>query len=148
LYEKIDLSKPWDDPANRQAYESEVPAYRCPSADSPRSHTTYLAVVAPGGCFQPTKPRILSEITDDPTLTLMVLEVDAEHAVPWMAPTDASEQWILNLGTVAGLPHPGGINAAFVAGNVRFLSSSLGADTLRALISINGRDDAVAQGAN
>jgi type II secretory pathway pseudopilin PulG len=148
LYEKIDLSKPWDDPANKEAYESEVSVYRCPSADLPRNHTTYMAVVAPGGCFQPTKPRKLSEITDAPNLTLMVVEVDPEHAVPWMAPTDASEQWILNLGTDARLPHRGGRQAVCVGGNVLFFSSDLEPATVRALISIDGHDDAIAQKAN
>ena len=148
LYETIDLTKPWDDPANQQAYETEIFTYQCPSVDCPPNHTTYLAVVAPSGCFRPTDPRTLAEITDDPTLTLMVVETDAEHDVHWMSPSDANEQWILNLGTVEELPHPGGIQAACVGGNVLFLSSTLEAATLRALISIDGDDDTVAQAAN
>ena len=121
LYDKIDLSKPWDDPANKEAYETTLPAYQCPSADCPPSHTTYLAVVAAGGCFRPTEPRKLSEITDDPELTLMVLEVESERHIHWMSPTDVSEQWILSLGTLAKLPHPGGAQAVCVGGNVRLL---------------------------
>ena len=148
LYEKIDLSKPWDDPANKAAYETRLSAYQCPSAACPPDHATYLAVVAPGGCFRPTEPRKLSEITDDPNSTLMVVEVDSEHAVHWMSPTDASEQWLLNLGTVARLPHPGGAQAVCVGGQVLFLGSGSKAARLRALISIDGDDDAVAQEAN
>ena len=116
LYERIDLSKPWNDPANKEAYETELSVYQCPSAVCPPSHTTYLAVVCARGCFRPTEPRKLSEITDDRKLTLMVLEVDSEHGVQWMSPADASEQWILNLGTVARLPHPGGAPAVCVDG--------------------------------
>jgi len=148
LYEKIDLSKPWDDPANQEACETTPDVYHCPSAACPPNHTTYFAIVAPGGCFRPTEPRKLSEITDDPDLTLMVLEGDSEHAVPWMSPTDTDEQWILNLAAVARLPHPGGTQAVCVGGNVRFLSSSLEPAKLRALISIDGHDDAVAQEAD
>ena len=48
LYNTIDLSKPWDDPVNATACKTSVPAYRCPSADIPADHTTYLAIVAPG----------------------------------------------------------------------------------------------------
>src|SRR4030095_16557971 len=66
LYDQIDLSKPWDDPANRAAYETNLPFYRCPSGDAARRQTTYLAVVAPGGCFQGSQPRTLAEITDRP----------------------------------------------------------------------------------
>ncbi len=144
LYEKIDLSRPWNDPSNREAYETELSAYQCPSVDCPPNHTTYLAVVAPDGCFLPTEPRKLAEITDDPTLTLMVLETTAERAVPWMSPADEDGQWILRFGTDSQLPHPGGIKAACVAGNVIFLRSDSKAATRRALISIDGQDDAVA----
>src|SRR5688500_14949385 len=31
LYEKIDLAKPWDDPANQAAYEMNLSMYQCPS---------------------------------------------------------------------------------------------------------------------
>jgi len=148
LYERIDLSKPWNDPANKEAYETELSVYQCPSAVCPPSHTTYLAVVAPNGCFRPTEPRKLSEITDEPRLTLMVLEVDSEHGVHWMSPTDASEQMILDFGTVARLPHPGGAPAVCVDGQVLFLGSGLKVATLRALISIDGHDDAVAREVN
>ncbi len=120
LYDRIDLSKPWDDPANKEAYETTLSVYRCSSADGPANHTTYLAVVTPHGCFQPSEPRKLSEITDDPDLTLMVVEVDSQQGVHWMSPTDASEQWILNLGTMAELPHPGGVQAVCVGGRGSF----------------------------
>ena len=86
LYDTIDLSKPWNDPANKRAYDITVPAYRCPSTNCPPGHTTYLAVVAPGSCLRPAEPRKLSEITDKHSLTLIVLEVDPEHSVHWMSP--------------------------------------------------------------
>src|SRR6185436_11242123 len=89
LYQKIDLSKPWDDPANKVAFDFSVPAYSCPSATSPPSHTTYMAVAVPGSCFKPTEPRKLSEITDGHNSTMMVMEVDDKQAVHWMSPTDS-----------------------------------------------------------
>ena len=100
LYEKIDLSKAWDDPANAEAFQTVIPAYRCPAAaaaDCPPNHTTYMAIVAPGGCLCAVEPRSLSEITDVHSQTLMVIEVDSQHAVHWMAPTDASEELFLGL---------------------------------------------------
>ena len=57
LYDKIDLAKPWDDPANREAFETTISGYECPSTDGPPAHTTYLAVATTGGCFQPGQPR-------------------------------------------------------------------------------------------
>ncbi len=148
LYDRIDLSKPWDDPANKEVRETTLAVYQCPSAVCPPGHTTYLAVVAPGGCFRPAGPRKLSEITDSRDLTLMVVDVDPDHGVPWMSPSDADEQWLLQLGDPARLPHPGGVQAVCVGGNVIILGSGSKAATLRALISIDGHDDAVAQQAD
>lgn len=145
LYDRIDLSKPWDDPANKAAFETEISLYRCPSAGFPRGHTTYLAVVAPGGCLRPGEPRALEEISDDRGATLMVVEVDSMQAVHWMSPKDASEELILSLGKAAKPPHPGGAQAACVDGSVRFLAADTKEEVLRALISIAGRDDAVAR---
>jgi type II secretory pathway pseudopilin PulG len=148
LYDKIDLSKPWNDPANKTAFETDLHAYRCPSTDAPERHTTYLAVVAPGGCFQPAEPRALAEITDDRSLTLMVVEVDAAHAVHWMSPQDASAELILAAGSAANLPHSGGAQAACADGSVRYLPGKLKPAILHALITVAGNDDAVAQGAD
>ena len=53
LYQTIDLSKPWNDPANAKALETSLPVFRCPEAVGPQNTTTYLAIVAPNGCFIP-----------------------------------------------------------------------------------------------
>lgn len=148
IYDMIDLSKPWHDPANKPAFGAIVPTYRCPSAVFPEGHTNYLAVVAPGSCLRPAEPREFSEITDDRDLTLMVVEVDAAHAVHWMSPSDADEQTILSLTTAAKLPHPGCFQALYADGSPRFLSAKTKATTLRALISIAGQDNEVAREAD
>ena len=145
LYQTIDLTKPWDDPANNKAFDATPPFYGCPSNDLPPMHTNYMAVVLPGGCFRPTEPRKFSEITDDKAWTLMVIEVDAKQAVHWMSPADAVDLAFLNAKSGARLPHNGGIQAAFVSGEVRFLSNKLKPETIRALITIDGKDNAIAE---
>jgi type II secretory pathway pseudopilin PulG len=145
LYDRIDLSKPWDDPANKAAGQSMPRAYRCPSTDARASGTTYLAIVASGGCFQPAKPRARADIKDSPELTLAVIEVPPEHAVPWMCPSDASEEMVLSLAASARLPHHTGVQAACVAGNVIFLKKSADPQALRALITIAGNDNMAAE---
>lgn len=147
LYDKIDLTKPWDDPANKQAYETTPYAYQCPSVNYRPGHTTYLAIVGDSSCFRPTQPRRLSEITDGHDSTLMVIEVESARQVHWMSPKDIGEQEILSLGPAAMQPHPGGANAACVDGSVHFIRSDTKATVLRALISINGKDGAALQGA-
>jgi prepilin-type N-terminal cleavage/methylation domain-containing protein len=148
LYEKIDLSKPWDDPVNTEAFEAPVEIYCCLSADCPPNRTTYLAVVAPGGCFQPAESRKLSEITNDHGSTLMVIEAPAGDHVHWMSPADATEEAILKLPAAANLSHRSGFHTVLVNGSTRFLGSEVTAATLRAMISIAGDDDEAAQEAD
>jgi prepilin-type N-terminal cleavage/methylation domain-containing protein len=144
LYEKIDLSKPWDDPVNLALSERTPSYYQCPSTSLAPNRTTYLAVVGPQACFQPTESRRFSEITDKLDCTLMVVETDPALSVPWMSPQDASKTWILNLGAPGRRAHPGGAQAVCVAGNSLFVGTGTSPEKLAAMISIAGNDDAVA----
>ena len=146
LYKQIDLSKPWDDPANKLAYDTPLKIYECPSntIDRSRAMTTYLAVVAPGGCFRTAGCISLDKITDDRGCTLLVLEVSPKHAVHWMSPHDATEETLLNREADDDFAHPGGSQAAFADGGIRFLTNSSRPEALRAMISINGNDDNMA----
>ena len=141
LCQSIDLTKAWNDPANSQARESATPTiYRCPEATSPPNTTSYLAIVAPGGCFLPDQPRRLAEITDGTVNTLMVIEVDDDHAVSWMAPVDADEALVLGFGPSSPAHHAGGVNASFVDGRIRFLKNTILSPIRRAMISIAGNE--------
>lgn len=140
LYQKIDLSKPWNDPANKVAFDSGVPGYACPSTSGPMTNTVYMAVALPGGCFKPTEPRKLSEITDDHNSTLMVMEVDEKQAVHWMSPTDSIDLNSLKPESRARFPHQNGFQALFMDFSVHFLRADLKPETLRALITIDGKD--------
>lgn len=146
LYKSIDLSKPWDDPANEAARKTVVELYSCPSAALPDGRTTYLAIVGPNCCFRPDAPRKLAEISDGEATTIMLVEVDLDHAVPWMAPVDADEQVVLGIGENSSLGHPGGVNVAFVDTHMKFLPSDTSATQRRALMSIAGNDNAAAEG--
>ncbi len=85
----------------------------------------------------------LSDIIDGTGHTIMVIEVDSDHAVPWMQPTDADEKVVLGIGPESKLDHPGGVNAAFADGHTRFLEADLPAAQRRAYISIAGNDNGV-----
>jgi len=140
LYGRIDLSKPWDAPANAEVFRALVTVYQCPSADCPQTHTTYLAIVGEGSCFPGAKPFSPKGIRDGRSQTLMVVEVDNAQAVPWMAPRDADEAILLNVGRRGGLAHEGGFHGAFVDGSVLFLSAQMSAADRRALIFVFGND--------
>jgi hypothetical protein len=141
LYDTIDLTKPWDDPANEKARETLLHAYRCPSvADMPPNHTTCLAVAAPGSVFAPGESLKLADITDGARNTLQVLEAPSDRSVPWMSPRDADEALFLSLSKDSNLPHRGGTHALLCDGSVHFLSLNLSPAARRALISIAAGD--------
>ena len=140
LYATIDLSKPWDDPVNAEACKTGISVYHCPSDPGPLDHTTYLACVGSNACFRLTEPRLLSEITDGLSETLMVIEVPMEQSLPWMSPKDADESLVLSIGPESKLAHAGGMDAALCDGSIRFLSVAVPAAARRALISVAGGD--------
>jgi len=145
LYRTIDLSKPWNDPANAKALETFLSVYWCPEAVGPGNTTTYMAIAAPNGCLNPQESRRLTEITDAHDSTLMVIEAGEEYAVPWMAPVDADESLLMGLGPTTKLHHAGGMNACFVDGSVPFLKTNTPASVRQALMSISGNDNDVAK---
>lgn len=100
LYQSIDLSKPWDDPVNAKAAKMRIACYRCPSANVAENYTTYLAIVTPHSCLQPGKSKNIDDIKDDASQTLAVIEVDADHAVPWMRRSTPTKHWCSVAGSV------------------------------------------------
>ena len=137
LYEKVDLSKPWNDPANAEVCEAYVKVYCCPFGKTFENYTTYLAIVALNGCFRATEPRVLAEITNSAAETLMVIDMAASQAIPWMSPLDANEKMVLDIGVKVESAHPGRTNVAFVDGSVSFLDNSYSAIERCAMISIS-----------
>ncbi|MFN0055694.1 MAG: DUF1559 domain-containing protein [Planctomycetales bacterium] len=138
LYDSIDLTKPWSDPANAEAFQTRLDVYRCPSFPGPDTQTIYMAVVAAESCLRAGEPRFMSDIKDGASMTLMIIEVPVDHAVHWMSPFDADEQLILGLSTDSKTAHAGGLQATLCDGSIRFISDKLPSETRRALITIAG----------
>jgi hypothetical protein len=124
LYETIDLAKPWDDPANATARQASIAEFRCPSNEIPATHTTYLGLVGHDHCFHPDRACQFSDLKGGMSETAMVIEVAPKHAVHWMAPQDATGQYLLGLTSESGLVHePGpGTHVALADGSVHFIS--------------------------
>jgi prepilin-type processing-associated H-X9-DG protein len=141
LYRKVDFTKPWDDPANREVYDEDLAIFYCPSAVLPAGQTTYVAVVAPNGLFSGSEGRKVEENVDGPSNTILVLETEPARSVHWMSPEDVDEEWLRNLANVVELSHPSGINVAYGDGRVTFLQQGTDEETIRALISIAGGDN-------
>ena len=94
LYQKIDLTKPWDHPENAAAYETRVSIFECPSADADGCFTTYLAVVGPACVFTGSEPS-KAAIESERRRQIVLVDAPAEDAVHWMSPYDTSPEQIL-----------------------------------------------------
>lgn len=134
LYQKIDLSKPWNDPANLEAFNTSIGVYHCSRISLPRNHTTYLAVVTQDSCLRAGESCKLPVANPE---CVMIIETDSTHAVHWMAPTDANEALLMSLGPKETYAHAGGVYTALANGSVWFLTADTPADVRRRLISIS-----------
>jgi prepilin-type processing-associated H-X9-DG protein len=145
LYNTIDFSKPWDDPANAIAYNSPIPSLRCSGirSDIPATHTTYVAVLAENSLVRLGGNLRALDVKDGLTNTIALYEVDADMAVPWMNPIDPTFEQFLAARKNSNpkhASHVGGRNYSLADGSVRFLPESIDEKWLRALATVDGRE--------
>ena len=145
LYDSIDLTKSWDDPANEQARSTSLSVYQCPSLpdDDPEhaNFTTYLAVVTPDSVIRPADSLSYSELPA-PSETLLVVDADASPATHWMSPVDADEKLLLNVDPKRKRQHSGDIwLAAYADGHASALSGMIDPKALRAMITATADDN-------
>ena len=121
LYASIDLTRPWDDPVNQNAYEMRAIPYTCPSFKGKPTETLFQVIVGPNCGFLGAEPQSLSEFSD-PDRTILIAEVDAKHVVHWMSPFDTDEVTLLN--SIKGTPtvHEGGFHALLADGRSILIS--------------------------
>jgi prepilin-type processing-associated H-X9-DG protein len=139
LYNKFKRDEPWDSPHNK-ALLKEIPlTYLCPSrSDAEPSTTIYRVLTGQGTLFEGDKTIGLADVTDGTSNTVMVVE--SNEPVPWTKP-DAELVFDPTAPPSlygAGSSHPGGFNAGFADGSVRFIGSSIDAGVFRSLVTRNG----------
>jgi hypothetical protein len=149
LYSRYRFDEPWDGPNNRKLHEAVVDIYRCPS-DPPTSKsadtncTNYVAVVGPETMWPGSEGVKRRDITDGPSNTLIVVET-ANSGIHWMEPRDLHVlQMASTINSSGGQgmssKHAGCAVGLLSDGAVRTLSEKLPAETLRALLTIKGKE--------
>ncbi len=96
--------------------------------------TNYLTVRGKDTAFPGKEAITPAQITDGMSNTIMVVEASDAKAVPWTKPDDFEYDEKNPAAGLGGL-FPGGFNAAFCDGSVRFLSTDIDAETLRNLFN-------------
>jgi prepilin-type processing-associated H-X9-DG protein len=147
LYDKFKLDEPWDSPHNKELIKFMPPLYACPSRNvgGETGMTAYRVFQGRKTIFDPDHATRLADVTDGTSNTILVVE--AKEPVIWtkpdeipfdLEPADAFKAGQTQPLLGAGSMHPGGLNAAFADGSVRFLKTSINKITLYSLITRAG----------
>lgn len=118
LYDEINLTKPWDDPANAEARETVVYIYYCPSSPVELDETTYLAVIGPDGAFSGSDGKRWEDLPAGAANTIAIVDVSYQHSVHWMSPNDISVDELLAYDTETRLHHGKSLVCGFADGSV------------------------------
>ncbi len=139
LFNEFKLDEPWDSPHNKPLLERMPTIYVIPGSKAEPGMTFYRGFSGAGAFFDPAKKDgiKIQDVTDGTSNTIAIVE--AREAVPWTKPDDRPfdpdpEKPLPNFGKA----HPGGFNALFCDGSVRFLKHTINEMVLRALITRNG----------
>ncbi len=139
LYDKFHLDEPWDSEHNKELVEKMPRVYQSPNSPAGRGVTNYLTVRGKETAFPGAEKVRPQDVRDGLSNTIMVVEVNDSKAVPWTKPDDFE---VDEKNPMAGLigSYPGGFNVAMCDGSVRFIPSSIDAETFKALCTRNGRE--------
>jgi hypothetical protein len=134
LYNEFHLDEPWDSPHNRTLI-GKMPAFYCAPISKNRPEkglTNYLLPVGNGAAFTPGQPTEIKDLTDGTANTILIVEADDDHAVPWTKPDD----WEYDpQDPTKGLGHlfEGWFGTAFCDGSARRLVLKIDPKVLRNL---------------
>ena len=137
LYDKIRLDEPWDSAANSVFHDQMPQLFSFHGEYQPgKSFTNYLAVVGPGTMWPGRDSREDSEIQDDPSETVLVVE-NRDLKVNWMQPRDhmAEELQPEHLTTKYDAPA-----VVMADGQVIQLKTPIDARLLNAALTVNGQE--------
>jgi hypothetical protein len=137
LYNKFELSEPWNSPHNAALLKEMPRVYLCQNRTKVEPFTTtYRVITGRGALFENDKDFTVAAVTDGTSNTLMVVESAA--AVPWTKPDELTFDPAAPASFCgAGSPHPGGFNAAFADAAVRFIPNTIDLKTFRHLVTRN-----------
>ncbi len=137
LYEQFHLDEPWDSPHNKALLAQMPQVFRSPASKSRKpGYTNYVVPVGPGTVFEGPEGRSFRDIRDGTSNTIMILEVDDAHAVPWTKPDDWTYDRENPTSGLGGL-YPHVFHAALCDGSIHALALEVDPEVLRRLLECN-----------
>jgi prepilin-type processing-associated H-X9-DG protein len=138
LFDQFHLNEPWDSEHNKALIEKMPDVFYSPKSQAEKGKTNYLVPVGNGALYSSNRDEPLAkDVKDGFANTIMVVEVDDQHAVTWTRPDDLAFDPKDPKKGIGSL-YEGGFVAAFCDGHVQFLSGSIDAKTLAALFTRAG----------
>jgi len=142
LYKQFHLDEPWDSEHNRPMIRKMPAVYAMPGSNVAHlGHTCYVRPVGESTTCPGSRTITFRDISDGTSNTVLIVEVDDEHAVPWTKPEDlpfAPDNPARGLGGHV----EGTARSVFCDGSVRLLKNLLidpsRASQLKALFTRNG----------
>jgi prepilin-type processing-associated H-X9-DG protein len=142
LYRQFHLDESWDSPHNRKLIAMMPRVFACPGAGgaglAKNGMTMYVAPLGEKAVFGGKQGTANRDIRDGASNTIMLLEVDPEHAIVWTKPDDLPIDPDNPLHGLSGR-HEGGFNVVFCDGHVQFMETeNIDPKKLRAMFTRDG----------
>jgi Protein of unknown function (DUF1559) len=138
LYRKFNLDLPWDHPTNK-ALLTEMPSvYLAPGHAGGKGLTHYQGFAGVGTALARPGAGVVRDVMITDGLSNTLLVVEADEAVEWTKPADIAFDPDGPPVNIRGTLSPGGFNACFANGAVKFVRTPCNPGALRAAITRNG----------
>lgn len=151
LYEQFHLDEPWDSPHNLSLLPKMPDIFRSKDDTSNATTTRFQVFTGPAAPFgqrdsdgRQDSPRF-RDFTNGSSNTILFIETGSDKAVPWTAPLDIPFNAAQTYETIGELTD-GEFAAAFVDGEIGYLSSDLRSEELALLITHDGEEQADGNG--
>ena len=144
LYNRIDLSTPWNDAHNTAAFQTAIQTYLRPGIDFKKNQAGYALshYAASVDLLSGDQRRApLADVADGTATTVLAGEALGDFK-PWGDPTNWRDPRLgINRSPQGfGSVSPGGASFLFVDGSVRFIMNSVDPQVLKALSTPAGRE--------
>lgn len=144
LLMRYNFGEPWNGPNNRKLAAKAPSYFRSPFDNSPRDKTSYVAIVGPGTMWPGESSTSLTDLTDGPSHTVMVVEL-INSDIHWMEPRDVRGEDVAAVWSDPKHKPPrmddwetGYAFVAYADGSVDWLERDVALERLKALISPAG----------
>ena len=146
LYDKIDLSKPWNDPANADAMAQQVTVYQCPANGEKGPKCHYFGIEGSDSALADNAGVAFVNILDSRSRTLIAVE-SREGIASWGEPVDVKAEDIQidvnQPGSLISSRHSSGAGCVCCDGTVEYLPKGWKAQAVRDACTKSGFELAV-----